>query len=72
NTFIFIPTVFFLKKHGDITLEDKKISFCNDLFMMGGHTGTHLDAVAHVACNNRIYNNVDVTELQDYQEFPLV
>ena len=56
-----------LKKHGDITLEDKKISFCNDLFMMGGHTGTHLDAVGHVACNNRIYDNVDVTELQDYQ-----
>ncbi|UCE34881.1 MAG: cyclase family protein [Deltaproteobacteria bacterium] len=56
-----------LKKHGDITLEEEKISFCNDLFMMGGHTGTHLDAVAHIACNNRVFNDVDITDLQDYQ-----
>lgn len=56
-----------LKKHGDITLEAKKISFCNDVFMMGGHTGTHLDAVAHVASNNRVFNNVDISDMQDYQ-----
>jgi kynurenine formamidase len=56
-----------LKKHGDITLEKERISFCNDLFTMGGHTGTHLDAKAHVARNNHITNNIDVTELQDYQ-----
>jgi kynurenine formamidase len=56
-----------LKKHGDITLEKEKISFCNDIFMMGGHTGTHLDAVAHVARNNRVYKDVDITDLQDYQ-----
>jgi kynurenine formamidase len=56
-----------LKKHGDITLEEKKISFCNDLFMMGGHTGTHLDAVSHVACNNMVFKNQDISEHQDYQ-----
>lgn len=56
-----------LKKHGDITLEKERISFCNDLFTMGGHTGTHLDAKAHVARNNRITNNIDISELQDYQ-----
>jgi kynurenine formamidase len=56
-----------LKKHGDITLEEERISFCSDVFMMGGHTGTHLDAVAHVACNNRVYNDVDITDFQDYQ-----
>lgn len=56
-----------LKKHGDITLEKERISFCNDLFTMGGHTGTHLDAKAHVARNNRITNNIDVSDLQDYQ-----
>jgi kynurenine formamidase len=56
-----------LKKHGDITLENEKISFCNDLFTMGGHTGTHLDAKAHVARNNRVTGNVDITDLQDYQ-----
>ena len=56
-----------LKKHGDITLEKERISFCNDLFTMGGHTGTHLDAKAHVARNNRVTNNIDISELQDYQ-----
>ena len=56
-----------LKKHGDITLEERKISFCNDIFMIGGHTGTHLDAVSHVACNNRVFNDVDITDHQDYQ-----
>ena len=56
-----------LKKHGDVTLEEERISFCSDLFMMGGHTGTHLDAVAHVARNNRVFNNVDISDSQDYQ-----
>jgi kynurenine formamidase len=56
-----------LKKHGDITLEKERISFCNDLFTMGGHTGTHLDAKAHVARNNRVANNVDISDFQDYQ-----
>ena len=56
-----------LKKHGDITLGKEKISYCNDLFTMGGHTGTHLDAKAHVARNNRVVGNVDISDLQDYQ-----
>ena len=25
------------KKHGDITLTEERVSFCNDLFVMGGH-----------------------------------
>jgi kynurenine formamidase len=56
-----------LKKHGDITLEKERISFCNDLFTMGGHTGTHMDAKAHVARNNRVTNDIDISDLQDYQ-----
>jgi kynurenine formamidase len=56
-----------LKKHGDVTLEKERISFCNDLFTMGGHTGTHMDAKAHVARNNRVTNNIDISDLQDYQ-----
>ena len=56
-----------LKKHGDITLHEERISFCSDIFMMGGHTGTHLDAVAHVARNNRVFNDVDISDYQDYQ-----
>ncbi|MEW6334510.1 MAG: cyclase family protein [Thermodesulfobacteriota bacterium] len=56
------------KKHGDVTLTDQKVSFCNDLFVMGGHTGTHLDARAHVACRSIVYGNVDITDLQGYQD----
>lgn len=56
-----------LKKHGDVILEKERISFCNDLFTMGGHTGTHLDAKAHVARSNRVTNNIDISDLQDYQ-----
>jgi kynurenine formamidase len=56
-----------LKKHGDITLEEERVSFCNDIFTMGGHTGTHLDAVAHVARNNMVFDNVEITQKQDYQ-----
>jgi hypothetical protein len=56
------------KKHGDITLTEEKVSFCNDLFVMGGHTGTHLDAKAHVACRSLVCDNVDITDLQGYQD----
>jgi len=57
-----------LKKHGDIAIGDEKISFCNDIFIMGGHTGTHLDAVAHVARNNKVFGGVDISDLQSYQD----
>ncbi|MDD5205723.1 MAG: cyclase family protein [Desulfobacterales bacterium] len=57
-----------LKKHGDITLEKEKISFSNDLFTMGGHTGRHLDAKAHVARDNVVAGGIDISDLQDYQQ----
>lgn len=56
-----------LKKHGDITMSDAEISFLNDLFMMGGHTGTHLDALGHVAANNRVHGDIDISDFQSYQ-----
>jgi len=33
----------------------------------GGHTGTHMDAVAHVARDNTVFDNVDIAHKQDYQ-----
>ena len=56
------------KKHGDITLGPDRISFCNDLFTMGGHTGTHIDAKVHCARDNRVTGGVDISEHQDYQK----
>ena len=55
------------KKHGDITAGAERISFCNDLFTMGGHTGTHLDAKVHCARDNKVTGGVDISEHQDYQ-----
>ena len=56
------------KKHGDIRVGPNKISFCNDLFTMGGHTGTHLDAKVHCARDNRVTGEIDISEFQDYQQ----
>jgi len=56
-----------LKKHGDITVGEERISFFNDIFMIGGHSGTHLDAKAHVARRNIVADNFDITDHQDYQ-----
>lgn len=55
------------KKHGDIPLGPERISFCNDFFAMGGHTGTHLDAKTHCARNNRVFGGIDISDLHDYQ-----
>lgn len=56
------------KKHGDIRVGPHKVSFCNDLFTMGGHTGTHLDAKVHVARDNRVTGEIDISDYQDYQK----
>ena len=56
------------KKHGDIVVGKDRISFCNDLFSMGSHTGTHLDAKVHCARENKVTGGVDILEYQDYQK----
>ncbi|MFW6052696.1 MAG: TRAP transporter large permease subunit [Desulfosalsimonas sp.] len=30
-------------------------------------SGTHLDAIGHVACDNQVYVDTDISDLQDYQ-----
>jgi kynurenine formamidase len=50
-----------LRRHGDVVRADGA-SAANELFTMGGHTGTHIDALAHVSDHGLLHGGVDATE----------
>jgi kynurenine formamidase len=50
-----------LRRHGDVVRADGA-SAANELFTMGGHTGTHIDALAHVSEGGRLHGGVDAAE----------
>jgi kynurenine formamidase len=50
-----------VRRHGDVVREDGD-SAANELFSMGGHTGTHIDALCHVSSGGRLYGGVDAGE----------
>ncbi|WP_460348036.1 cyclase family protein [Actinoallomurus acanthiterrae] len=52
-----------LRRHGDMTRPDGG-SAANELLVMGGHVGTHVDALAHVSHDGRLYGGVDAAEAQ--------
>jgi kynurenine formamidase len=52
-----------MRRHGDMVRADGG-SASNDLFVLGGHTGTHLDALAHVSHAGKLYGGVDAEEAQ--------
>ena len=43
-----------LRRHGDMVRADGG-SAANEMIVMGGHTGTHLDALAHVSHQGKLY-----------------
>src|SRR5262252_9442241 len=47
-----------LRRHGDSVKQDGS-SGANELLVMGGHTGTHIDALAHVSVEGKLYGGVD-------------
>ena len=54
------PFVYSLSRmHGD-TQYDNGITTANDLITLGTHTGTHIDALGHVACNGYFHNGIEV------------
>jgi kynurenine formamidase len=60
------PFLFSLtKKHGDLVL-DGEVSSSADAIALGGHVGTHIDALCHFSCGGRLYGDVDVRERQSY------
>jgi kynurenine formamidase len=50
-----------LRRHGDAVREDGA-SGANELFTMGGHTGTHVDALCHVSHRGLLHGGVDAME----------
>lgn len=50
-----------LRRHGDVVRSDGA-SAANELFTMGGHTGTHIDALSHVSQDMRLHGGLDAAE----------
>lgn len=49
------------RRHGDMTRADGG-SAANDMLSMGTHVGTHIDALAHVSHDGKMYGGVDAVE----------
>jgi kynurenine formamidase len=50
-------------RHGDIERVDGG-SAANELISMGGHTGTHIDALSHISVGGTLYGGVDAAAAQ--------
>ncbi len=59
------PFVFGLtRKHGDMML-DGGVSSSADSFALGGHVGTHIDALCHFSCGGKLYGGVEAAGVQN-------
>ena len=52
-----------MRRHGDMVREDGS-SAANEMFVTGGHTGTHVDALAHVSYKGKLYHDVSAEDAQ--------
>ena len=52
-----------MRRHGDMVREDGS-SAASELFITGGHTGTHVDALAHVSYRGELHGGVSAGEAQ--------
>lgn len=60
------PFLFSLtKKHGDYVVEGGASSAA-DAVTLGGHVGTHIDALCHFSCGGKMYGGVDAQTAQSY------
>jgi kynurenine formamidase len=50
-----------MRRHGDSMRADGG-SGANELITMGGHTGTHVDALCHVSLDMKLYGGIDAAE----------
>lgn len=59
------PFVFGLtRKHGDMML-DGGVSSAADSIALGGHVGTHIDALCHFSCGGKLYGGVEAAQVQN-------
>jgi kynurenine formamidase len=60
------PFLFSLTKvHGEITLP-KGGSSAADSIALGGHVGTHIDALCHFSCNGKLHGGREAGDVQSY------
>ena len=52
-----------MRRHGDAMREDGS-SAANELIVTGGHTGTHVDSLAHVSYRGELHGGVSAEEAQ--------
>lgn len=52
-----------LRRHGDMVRADGG-SAANEMLVLGGHTGTHLDGLAHVSQDGRLHDGLDAAATQ--------
>lgn len=56
------------RRHGDMVRADGG-SAANEMMMLGGHTGTHVDALCHVSHQGKLHGGVDAYEAQQGGRF---
>jgi kynurenine formamidase len=50
-----------LRRHGDV-MREGGASSANELISLSGHTGTHIDAIAHFSRDGKLHGGVDASE----------
>jgi kynurenine formamidase len=61
------PFMFRLTKlHGDTATGG--ISFSSDMFTMGSHNGTHIDALGHIACAGMVHGDFDADSVSSRRD----
>lgn len=52
-----------MRRHGDVIRSDGG-SAANELLVLGGHVGTHIDALGHVSQDGRLFGGIDAASTQ--------
>lgn len=55
-----------MRRHGDMVRSDGG-SAANEMFVLGGHVGTHIDALGHVSQDGLMYGGIDACASQSNQ-----
>jgi kynurenine formamidase len=55
-----------VRRHGDVT-RPSGMSSANELVVLSGHTGTHLDALGHVAMRGRLHGGKRSQDLETHE-----
>ncbi|NOY55408.1 MAG: cyclase family protein [Actinobacteria bacterium] len=60
-----------LRRHGDMMRPDGG-SAANEIIVTGGHVGTHIDSLAHVSHNGKLYGSIDAATVQSHEGFAVL